>query len=119
MLLSFDLGALGVLAVDRARLLQASADGIKNGVLVREFAGLELGVDQLAVDLEFEAPAVRGNQVELANLLLVVVQQFGRQTDGLRLIVSLRTVTQFQLHETSPVLAGPAHPAASQRMISW
>src|SRR5690242_8409284 len=60
--------------------------------LLRELACLELGVDQVAVDTQFETPTAGRNQLQLADLLLVGGQELARQTDGLRLIVSHRTV---------------------------
>jgi hypothetical protein len=67
-------------------------------LFVGELAGLELGVEELTVDGQLEAPAARGDQLQLADLLLETVEQLARQTDGLRLVVSHRTVTQFDVH---------------------
>src|SRR5262245_58026828 len=60
--------------------------------LVGEFAGLELGIHQLAVDGELETTATRWNQSQALHLLLVGSQNSVRQTDGLRLIASHRAV---------------------------
>jgi hypothetical protein len=67
-------------------------------LLVGELAGLELGVDQLTVDGQLETPAARWDQLQLADLLLETVEQLARQTDGLRLVVSHRTVAQLDVH---------------------
>ena len=79
-------------------LFQTRPDSLHGPLFIREFARLELGVDQVAVDTQFESPATRRNQLQLANLLLVRRQQLARQTDGLRLIISHRAVLEFYLH---------------------
>src|SRR5262249_2813254 len=67
-------------------------------VLVRERLGLELGVEQLAVDAQLEAPPAGRDHGELRDPLLDLGQEFRRQTDGLGLVVSDRTVFQLDLH---------------------
>src|SRR4051812_4189520 len=82
-------------------LFQAAPDGLDHRLLVGELAGLQLRVDQFAVGAQLEAATARGNQLEILNLLLVSGEQFGRQTDGLRLVVSHRAVLEFQVHKGS------------------
>ena len=69
-----------------------TADRLVHLLLIGEFARLELGVNQFAVQRQLETAAARGNQFEILDLLLVGAQQLGRQTDGLRLVVSHRAV---------------------------
>jgi hypothetical protein len=80
-------------------LFQPAPDGVDHRLLVGELAGLQLRVEQLAVDAQLETAAARGNQLQVLDLLFVGREQFGRQTDGLRLIVSHRTIFEFQMHE--------------------
>jgi hypothetical protein len=65
-------------------------------------SGLELGIDQVAVDAQLEATALGRDERERLNLLFVRGQQLARQTDGLRLVVSHRTVHEFNIHPYSP-----------------
>jgi hypothetical protein len=89
-------------SIENRKSLQAGADGIDHGLLIGELAGFQLRVNQVAVHLELEAASIGWNQFELVKLLLVSTQQLGRQTDGLRLVISLRTISQFQVHDRSP-----------------
>ena len=73
-------------------------DQLDHGVLVGERAGLELRIEELAVQRELEASAAAGNQFYLSDLLLMGGFDLGRQTDGLGLVVSLGAVFQFNLH---------------------
>jgi len=72
--------------------------------VVREFAGLELGVDQVAVQRDLEGSAARWHEGHFLDLLLELGQQLARQTDGLRLVVSHRTVDQPHIHVASPFM---------------
>jgi hypothetical protein len=67
-------------------------------LFIRKLASFELGIDQVAVHREFEATASGGDQLEVLNLLLVRREKLARQTDGLRLIISHRTILEFQVH---------------------
>jgi hypothetical protein len=58
------------------------------GLFIGELAGVQLRVDQLAVDGQLEAAAAAGDQFQVLDLLLEGCQQLGRQTDGLRFVVS-------------------------------
>jgi hypothetical protein len=79
-------------------LLQAVANRVDDRLFIRKLASVQLGVNQLPVHGQLEATSARGNQVEPLDLLLVRRQQLVRQTDGLRLVVSHRAVTQFHVH---------------------
>ena len=71
----------------------------QNPFLLRELSGFQLGINQVAIDRDLEATPARRNQFQIANLLLVRGQQLARQTDGLRLIVSNRTILKLQMHD--------------------
>jgi hypothetical protein len=73
-------------------------DGLQDPFLLWELPGLQLRIDEIPVDRQLEATPARRNQFQIADLLLESRQQLARQTDGLRLIVSNRTVFQFHLH---------------------
>ena len=79
-------------------LLESAADGVHHPLLIGELARIELGVDQVSVDGYLEAPAARRDQFQVVDLLFVCAQQLIRQTDGLGLVVSHRTVFDFQVH---------------------
>jgi hypothetical protein len=93
--------------------LEAGADHLDNGLLVGELAGLELGVEQLAVRLQLEAASLGRDEGQVVDLLLVRRQQFGRQTDSLGLVVSHRAVAQLQFHGTSPTSSFPSPGAVT------
>ena len=61
-------------------------------------AGLQLGIEQLAVHTEFEFTAVRGDQGDGFDLVFKLFQQFDRHTDGFIGIVSNLAVDQLDLH---------------------
>src|SRR5262249_51193013 len=83
------------------RSLRQGADSAQHPVLVGELALLQFGVEQFPVDGQLEAAAVRGDELEVADLLFVGRQQLARQTEGLRLVVSAGAVPQFEVHEPS------------------
>ena len=58
-----------------------------DGVEVRPVAGLEFGMEQLSICLNFESAAARRNERKGFNALSEF-ENFGRQTDGLRRVVS-------------------------------
>jgi hypothetical protein len=82
-------------------LLQPSTDGFHSPLLVRELARFELGVDEVAVNAELKAAAARWDELQCPDLLLVRSQKPARQTDGLWLVISHRTVLEFNLHVLS------------------
>lgn len=55
---------------------------------IRKLANGFLGMDEFAVDFNFENSSSRRNQLQVLDILAEGVQQLGRQTDGLRRIVS-------------------------------
>jgi hypothetical protein len=74
-----------------------------NGVEVRPIAGVEFGMEQFAIGANLESAATRGNQRERLDTL-AELKDFGRQTDGLRRIVSNDAVfdRHLGLHRQSP-----------------
>ncbi len=84
-----------------------TADRLDHLLLIGEFARLELGVDEFATHGQLETAAAGGNQLQVLDLLLVRAQQLGRQTDGLRLVVSHRAVFQFHMHHRTPRFVCP------------
>ena len=66
-------------------------DPLNHGVEIRPIAGLELGVEELAISLNFECAAARGNQGQRFDAL-TEFENLGRQTDGLGRVVSNYTV---------------------------
>src|SRR5262249_3360875 len=104
-------GATGGLAAKQdasvSGFAKAGADRVEDPLLVGELAGLEFGVEQLAVGGEFKAAAAGRDQFQVADLFLVRAEQLARQTDGLWLVVSHRTVLQFQVHALPPSVSLP------------
>ena len=78
------------------------SDCFQNPFFLGELSGLQLGIDEVPVDGYLEATATRRNQLQFANFLLVSRQKLARQTDGLRLIVSNRTILELQMHGDLP-----------------
>ena len=62
-------------------------DRLNDLVEVRPLAGLEFGMEQFAIGANFEGAAARRNQRKRLDAL-AEFESFGRQTDGLRRIVS-------------------------------
>ena len=62
-------------------------DRLNDLVEIRPLAGLEFGMEQFAIGANFEGAAARGNQRKRLNAL-AELENFGRQTDGLRRVVS-------------------------------
>jgi hypothetical protein len=56
-------------------------------VEIRPLAGLEFGMEQFAIGANFEGAAARGNQRQRFDAL-AELENFSRQTDGLRRVVS-------------------------------
>jgi len=54
---------------------------------IRPFAGIEFGMEQFAIGANFEGTAARRNQHKRLDAL-AEFENFGRQTDGLRRVVS-------------------------------
>ena len=72
-------------------------------VEVGPVAGIEFGMEQFAIGANLESAAARGNQRERLDAL-AELKNFGRQTDGLRRIVSNDAVFDRYLgfHRQSP-----------------
>ena len=62
-------------------------DRLNDVVEIRPLAGLEFGMEQFAIGANFEGAAARGNQRKRLDAL-AEFENFGRQTDGLRRVVS-------------------------------
>ena len=62
-------------------------DRLNDLVEIRPLAGLEFGMEQFAIGANFEGAAARRNQRKRLDAL-AEFENFGRQTDGLRRIVS-------------------------------
>jgi hypothetical protein len=88
----------GVRAVD-AQTLFRFFDGGDNSVEVRPVAGIELGVEQFAIGANFKSAAARRNERERFDAF-AEFKNFGRQTDGLRRVVSNDAIfdRDFRLH---------------------
>jgi hypothetical protein len=85
-----DQGAIAFVELNvwyRAAVLFCFLDGFNDLVEIRPLAGLEFGMEQFAIDANFESAAARWNQRERFNAL-AEFEYFGRQTDGLRRVVS-------------------------------
>ena len=74
-------------AANRAIRLFRFLDRLGDLVEIRPFAGLEFGMEQFAIGANFEGAAARGNQRKRLDAL-AELENFGRQTDGLRRVVS-------------------------------
>jgi len=66
-------------------------DGLDDFVEIRPLAGLELGMEQFAISANFEGAAARRNQRKRFNAL-AEFENFSRQTDGFRRVVSNNAV---------------------------
>jgi hypothetical protein len=66
-------------------------DSLNDVVEIRPLTGLEFGMEQFAIGANFEGAAARRNQRKRFNAL-AEFEDFGRQTDGLRRVVSNDTV---------------------------
>ena len=90
-------------------------------VRLRELPGLQLGMDFFAIDADLKRAAARGHEGQPANVLLEP-QQFFRQTDGMRLVVSSGAILDryIQRHgsELSPVQTTAAcQPRQATRLL--
>ena len=65
----------------------AGANGAEDGVRFGEFAGLQFGVDEFPVHGDLELATAGGDEGERLDVLFEP-QEFFRQTDGLRFVVS-------------------------------
>lgn len=60
--------------------------------------GLGLGEQAHVIDVDLEDPAARGHEDELGDVVLVLFEQLGRQTDGLLRVASDRAVLDADAH---------------------
>ena len=74
-----------------------------NGVEVRPIAGVEFGMEQFAIGANFKGTAPRRDEGERFDAF-AEFKNFGRQTDGLRRVVSNDAVfdRDFGLHRQTP-----------------
>ena len=88
------------------------ADCVNQVIFVGKLARLELGIQRLATHGELEAASAGRNHHETTDGALVTRQELGRQTDGLRLVVSKCTVFERDIHFGSPYPCrrSPARP---------
>ena len=66
-------------------------DRPNDGVEIRPIAGFEFGMEKFSISTNFKCPAARRNESERLNPL-AEFENFGRQTDGLRCVVSNHAV---------------------------
>jgi hypothetical protein len=66
-------------------------DRADDGVEVRPVAGIEFGMEQFAIGANFKSAAARRNERERFDAF-AEFKNFGRQTDGLRRVVSNYTI---------------------------
>jgi hypothetical protein len=80
-------------------------DRLDDGVEIRPVAGVEFGMEQFAIGANLEGAAARGNQRKRLDAL-AELKNFGRQTDGLRRVVSNDAIfdRDFGLHRQSSFL---------------
>lgn len=70
-------------------------DHLENIRFVRKLAQFQFGVNQLIVQLDFEAATSGGDELQFLDFLFEAFQYLARQTDSLRLIVSNRAIFEF------------------------
>ena len=75
----------------RAAVLFCLLDRLNDLVEIRPLAGVEFGMELFAISANFEGAATRRNQRKRLDTL-AEFKNFGRQTDGLRRVVSNDTV---------------------------
>jgi hypothetical protein len=78
-------------------------DRLDDGVEIRPVAGVEFGMEQFAIGANLEGAAARGNQRKRLDAL-AELKNFGRQTDGLRRVVSNDAIfdRDLGLHRQTP-----------------
>jgi len=88
---------------NRAHGLFPLLDRLDDGVKIRPVACIEFGMEQFAIGANLESAAARGNQRERL-YALAELKNLGRQTDGLRRVVSNDAVfdRDLGLHRQTP-----------------
>ena len=78
-------------------------DRLDDGVEVRPFAGVKFGMEKFAIGANLESAAARRDERERLDAL-AELKNFGRQTDGLRRVVSNDAVFDRYLgfHQRAP-----------------
>jgi hypothetical protein len=76
---------------ESGRQLLERVDLLNHGSEIRPLPGLELGMEQFAIGVNFESAPARRNQSERFDSL-PEIKNLGRQTDGLGRVVSNYTV---------------------------
>ena len=86
---------------DRVARLFELLDLANEGVEIRPFAGVEFGVERFAIGADFERTAPGWDQCERRDPI-AELENFSRQTDGFRRVVSNRAVLDpdFGFHRT-------------------
>ncbi len=84
-----------------ARGLAHGPHRLDDRIRVRELPGAKFGMDALAIDSDFEGAPARGDELQRSNMLLEL-EKFVRQTDGVWLIVSSGAIfdRDIQSHKT-------------------
>ena len=77
--------------MDASGSLFCFPDRLNDLVEIRPLARLEFGMEQFAIGANFEGAAARRNQRKRLDAL-AELENFGRQTDGLRRVVSNNAV---------------------------
>ena len=72
---------------------ESLAHFIDHGLLVGKVAFLQLRVDQIAIDRQFETTSTGRLQFEGFQFLFVLRENLARQTDGTGFVVSGSTIT--------------------------
>ena len=78
-------------------------DRLDDVIEIRPVAGVEFGMEKFVIGANLESAAARGNQRERLDAL-AELKNFGRQTDGLRRVVSNYAVFDRHLgfHQRAP-----------------
>jgi hypothetical protein len=69
--------------------------------VIRELAGLFLGIDVPTIDADLEDAARTGLEDQALEAILIVVRDFFRQTDGFREVPSSSAVLDLELHDVT------------------
>ena len=73
-------------------------DRLDNQCFIREFSGLQSGIELFAVFIDFKTSIVEGNQLKGRNPLFPGAENFFRQTDGSWFVVSFCAIFNFKFH---------------------
>lgn len=87
--------------------LETLAYRLLDAPVVGERSAFQLRVDELVVDADLEATPVGGEQRQFLDLLLELLDEMVRQTDGLGLVPSGRAILNADSHSTPPFWQTP------------